>query len=73
MIHRDELNSRLPASAREQPSCATCKHCVIRRPEEEICYVAVLMLKILKETEPNFFRDFMPNDKGFWRPQYPKV
>lgn len=41
--------------------------------EEEICSIAVMMLDILREHEPNFFRDFLQNDKGFWRPSFFKV
>lgn len=40
--------------------------------EEEILLVACKMLKIMREKEPLFFRDFELVD-GFWRPQYRKV
>jgi hypothetical protein len=31
VIRRDEWNSKLPESVREQPACENCKHCIIRR------------------------------------------
>lgn len=41
--------------------------------EEEICLVASMMLEKMIETEPNFFKDFYKDEKGFWRAKYVKV
>lgn len=41
--------------------------------EEEILHVANMMLKLMAEAEPTFFKDFTKNEKGFYRPKYAKV
>lgn len=41
--------------------------------EEEILHVANMMLEIMQESEPTFFKDFAKNEKGFYRPKYAKV
>lgn len=40
--------------------------------EEEICYVASMMLERMIEAEPDIFRDFYKED-GYWKPKYWKV
>lgn len=41
--------------------------------EEEILEVACLLLERMMKTEPTFFKDFVKDAEGFWRPQYQKV
>lgn len=40
--------------------------------EEEICYVASMMLERMVEAEPDVFRDFEKVD-GYWKPKHRKV
>ncbi|MDM8519581.1 FAD-dependent thymidylate synthase [Anaerolineales bacterium HSG6] len=40
--------------------------------EEEICYVASMMLERMIEAEPDVFGDFHKED-GYWKPKYMKV
>ncbi len=40
--------------------------------EEEICYVASMMLERMIEAEPDVFRDFH-KENGYWRPKHWKV
>lgn len=41
--------------------------------EEEILTVAVMLLELMRASEPLFFGDFTQNEKGYWRPKYWKV
>jgi len=41
--------------------------------EEEICYVAVMMLEKMMQEEPILFGDFAKDTKGFYAPVYRKV
>ena len=41
--------------------------------EEEILEVGCLLLERMMHTEPTFFKDFVKDEQGFWRPQYLKV
>jgi len=41
--------------------------------EEEICYVASMMLERMIEAEPDVFGDFYKDDEGYWKPRYRKV
>lgn len=41
--------------------------------EEEILHVANMMLEIMRESEPSLFGDFQKNERGYYRPKYPKV
>jgi thymidylate synthase (FAD) len=41
--------------------------------EEEIMYVACLLLEKMIETEPVFFKDFYKDEQGYWKPVYMKV
>jgi len=40
--------------------------------EEEICYIASMMLQVMMEAEPAVFGDFHLED-GYWKPTYRKV
>jgi thymidylate synthase (FAD) len=41
--------------------------------EEEIAYVFSVVSKMMVESEPYLCGDFAQDDKGFWKPKYPKV
>lgn len=41
--------------------------------EEEICHVFSRVAKLIAESEPMLFGDFSQDDRGFWKPKYPKV
>lgn len=41
--------------------------------EEEILEVGCFLLEKMMQTEPTFFKDFVKDAEGFWRPQYQKV
>jgi thymidylate synthase (FAD) len=40
--------------------------------EEEICYVASMMLQRMMEAEPSVFGDFYL-EEGYWKPKYWKI
>lgn len=41
--------------------------------EEEICVVAVMMLKTMMKEEPSLFGDFKEDANGFWIPEFSKI
>jgi len=41
--------------------------------EEEIAYVFSVVSKMMVESEPYLCGDFAQDEKGFWKPKYPKV